>query len=296
MFDRRFDASEDLEYSEVADMSVKSVDGIPSISELLDTLNERMEESTTPVEEKDLDTDESEIEANSQTADTPVETDDDFEQNQRKIPEKIDTQRPEAKTNIAPQIVMNGFSKEELEEARNAAFEEGKMEGQIAGRQAAWDEAMMAIEKQSNDYMGLMLEQIKLLAPIAEQTAQKAYSSAVETALAVCRKILPSIVQNQAETEIRSLIEKNFAFFKEEPKITLRINAALADPMKKHITDLVKKEAYAGKIAIIRDESLAAGDCKVEWKYGGLERKTEDILNQTEDLLKLYQEGIKSDG
>ena len=42
MFDRRFDDSEDDLFSEPVDMTTKSVDGIPSISELLDTLNNRM--------------------------------------------------------------------------------------------------------------------------------------------------------------------------------------------------------------------------------------------------------------
>ena len=51
MFDRRFDDSEDDLFSEPVDMTTKSVDGIPSISELLDTLNNRMEAAEKQTEE-----------------------------------------------------------------------------------------------------------------------------------------------------------------------------------------------------------------------------------------------------
>ena len=51
MFDRRFDDSEDDLFSEPVDMTTKSVDGIPSISELLDTLNNRMEAAEEQAEE-----------------------------------------------------------------------------------------------------------------------------------------------------------------------------------------------------------------------------------------------------
>ena len=87
-----------------------------------------------------------------------------------------------------------------------------------------------------------------------------------------------------------------FHFLKEEPKITVRLNPSLADSVKPYIADLVKRESFAGKVAVVRDADVCAGNCKIEWKHGGLERTAQDVLKQTEELLKLYHEGDKSNG
>ena len=121
-----------------------------------------------------------------------------------------------------------------------------------------------------------------------EQNGQAAFSAAVEFALAVCRKAVPTLCETNAIEEIRSLLEKNLHFLKDEPKISLRLTPFLADKIKPMLTDLVKKEAYSGKIAVVRDDTLAAGDCRIEWKNGGLEKNVQDVLNHTEELVNLY--------
>lgn len=287
MFDRRFDDAEDDAFSASVDMTTKSVDGIPSISELLDTLNNRMEtaEEQTQAPAEPLPREQTE---QSPAPDTAPEITPETE------PEPAPVSAPPPAPE--PQVIFKGFSQEELDAAKQQAFMQGKLEGQEEGHKAAWNEAMASVEKQTADGLELILEQLRALAPIAVETAEKSYSAAVEVALAVCRKVVPTLCEEHAADEIRLLLEKNFHFLKEEPKITVRLNPSMADAVRPYIADLVKKESFAGKVAVVRDESIPAGNCKIEWKHGGVERTAQDVLKQTEELLKLYHEGDKSNG
>lgn len=287
MFDRRFDEAEDDTFSAPVDMTSKSVDGIPSISQLLDTLNERMADAEEPNEEQP---------ALPETAESaPEEPPAAEEKPEPEIPESIAAAAPPPPP-PEPKIIMKGFSQEELDEAKEQAFTQGKLEGQAEGHKAAWDEAMHSIEKQTADGLELILEQLRALTPIAAETAEKSYAAAVELAMAVCRKVVPTLCKEHAADEIRLLLEKNFHFLKEEPKITVKLNPSMADAVKPYIAKLVKQESFAGKVAVVRDESIPAGNCKIEWRHGGVERTAQDVLNQTEELLKLYHEGDKSNG
>lgn len=289
MFDRRFDEAEDDTFSAPVDMTSKSVDGIPSISQLLDTLNERMADAEEPNEEQP---------ALPETAESaPEEPPAAEEKPEPEVPESIAAAAPPSPPPPPePKIIMKGFSQEELDEAKEQAFTQGKLEGQAEGHKAAWDEAMHSIEKQTADGLELILEQLRALTPIAAETAEKSYAAAVELAMAVCRKVVPTLCKEHAADEIRLLLEKNFHFLKEEPKITVKLNPSMADAVKPYIAKLVKQESFAGKVAVVRDESIPAGNCKIEWRHGGVERTAQDILNQTEELLKLYHEGDKSNG
>lgn len=289
MFDRRFDEAEDDTFSAPVDMTSKSVDGIPSISQLLNTLNERMADAEEPNEEQP---------ALPETAESaPEEPPAAEEKPEPEIPESIAAAAPPPPPPPPePKIIMKGFSQEELDEAKEQAFTQGKLEGQAEGHKAAWDEAMHSIEKQTADGLELILEQLRALTPIAAETAEKSYAAAVELAMAVCRKVVPTLCKEHAADEIRLLLEKNFHFLKEEPKITVKLNPSMADAVKPYIAKLVKQESFAGKVAVVRDESIPAGNCKIEWRHGGVERTAQDVLNQTEELLKLYHEGDKSNG
>lgn len=289
MFDRRFDEAEDDTFSAPVDMTSKSVDGIPSISQLLDTLNERMADAEEPNEEQP---------ALPETAESaPEEPPATEEKPEPEIPESIAAAAPPPPPPPPePKIIMKGFSQEELDEAKEQAFTQGQLEGQAEGHKAAWDEAMHSIEKQTADGLELILEQLRALTPIAAETAEKSYAAAVELAMAVCRKVVPTLCKEHAADEIRLLLEKNFHFLKEEPKITVKLNPSMADAVKPYIAKLVKQESFAGKVAVVRDESIPAGNCKIEWRHGGVERTAQDVLNQTEELLKLYHEGDKSNG
>ncbi len=263
MFDRRFDEPEEEE-SAPAEPAERAVPDeipapVPSISEILDTISGRM---------PDLNVEEP----------LPEQPPEDEEKND-------EAPAPEPPPPPPP---PPGFTEEEMQAARAASFEEGRQKGAEEGRKTAWEEAMASVEKQQADTLEKIASLLKEMEPFCQKVSSKAFETATEFAFAVCKKILPALAEREGMNEIRALLEKNFQFLREEPKISIRLNPSLAEPIKKHIAQIVLKEAYPGKIAVVRDENIAPGDCRIEWKNGGLERNAQDILNQTEELLRLY--------
>lgn len=285
MFDRRFDDPAADPLAETEDLSQQSADGIPSISEILDTLDMRMEEASAPADASPApdaaETPDAGQEASENPAEQPAET-------------------------VQEKVVFQGFTQDELDEAvrqasesafargREEGYNDGFEKGRDEGYRTSRDEAMSSLEKQTEDSLTLIADELKKLEPIAEKSASDAFDGAVKTALAVCRKALPTLAEKSAVDEIVRLLEQNFAFLRDEPQLTLRLPPSTVDEVKKKLADLVKKESYAGKIVILRDETIPSGDCRIEWKNGGLEKSMQDVLNQTENLLKLYTEGNKS--
>lgn len=290
MFDRRFDEPEEELPAVKEDLSAKSVDGIPSISELLDTLNEQIrndagQERTeeTPPEPAQA---ESAVPAD-QPEPTPAEETNATAAAQPSPEEELQAAVQSVQTALE-QNVEPVFTQNEMDAAKNQAREEGRLQGLEEGRENAWQEAMVSIEKQNSDTLNAIDASLKELLARSQNDSQTAFTTAVGFAMAVCRKVVPALSEKNAVGEIQGLLEKNFHFLKDEPKISLRLNPFLADKVKPVLADLVKKESYAGKIAVIRDDSLPVGDCHVEWKNGGLQRNAQDVLNQTEELVKLY--------
>lgn len=290
MFDRRFDEPEEELPAVKEDLSAKSVDGIPSISELLDTLNEQIRNDAGQEQAEE-------------TPPEPAQAESAVPADQPEPPPAEETNAtaaaqpsPEEELQAAVQSVQTAleqnvepvFTQNEMDAAKNQAREEGRLQGLEEGRENAWQEAMVSIEKQNSDTLNAIDASLKELLARSQNDSQTAFTTAVGFAMAVCRKVVPALSKKNAVGEIQGLLEKNFHFLKDEPKISLRLNPFLADKIKPVLADLVKKESYAGKIAVIRDDSLPVGDCHVEWKNGGLQRNAQDVLNQTEELVKLY--------
>ena len=301
MFDRRFDEEEFFSPAE-ENLSSKSVDGIPSISQLLDTLNEKMSSAEKEKEEKNNDNVEPAVENAPASADDDKETPpSETEAAEQETALKQETE-PEPEQDIPPKEQISipvssvpVFSSDQLNAAKEKAREEGRLLGLEEGREAAWQEAMVSLEKQNADILSSIDTSLKNIFAGFEKNAQMSIDAAIDFAMAVCKKALPALCETNAILEIRDLLEKNLHFLKDEPKISLRLNPFLADQIKPVLTDLVKKEAYGGKIAVIRDDTLAVGDCRVEWKNGGLEKNVQDVLNHTEELIKLYTHAAKTD-
>ncbi len=275
MFDRRFDEPENENTGcDQNDSSALLSDGIPSISQLLDTIDgQTSNERFFPLKKIKKTPDQQKPSANQPS----------FTSSGEEL--KVSIQNVKENLNKIKEPV---FTKKDLDDAIQKAKTEGYQQGFQEGRDNAWKEAVSSIEKQNSDTLSLINVSLKEILDRTEETARTAYSTALNTAIAVCKKIAPALSEKNALTEIEFLIRKNFHFLKDEPKISIRITPALADKIKPALSGLIKKESYGGKIAIIRDESIRPGDCRIEWKNGGLQRNIQDILSQSEELIHSY--------
>ena len=97
---------------------------------------------------------------------------------------------------------------------------------------------------------------------------------AVEVAVAVARKLAPSLVEREPFAEISALASGCFRELVAAPHIVVRVNEGLYAAAREKIDDIARAHAFAGRLVMLGEPNIAAGDCRIEWADGGVHRDT----------------------
>lgn len=162
------------------------------------------------------------------------------------------------------------FGEEDLEQAR--------AEGVAAGREAALQEARLQAEEalvRTEQQVGRALE--TLLQQWTATERQLAEEATEATGL-MLRKLFPVLAETAGLAEIEALIGDCLTRVKEEPRIVVRVSAEQIEPITARIDAVASQRAYDGKVVVIADDDLAAGDALVEWADGGAQRDSARLL------------------
>jgi flagellar assembly protein FliH len=97
---------------------------------------------------------------------------------------------------------------------------------------------------------------------------------AVEVAVAVARKLAPSLIEREPFAEISALASGCFRELVAAPHIVVRVNEGLYAAAREKIDDIARAHAFAGRLVVLGEPNIAAGDCRIEWADGGVHRDT----------------------
>ena len=224
-----------------------------------------------------------------------------FHQNDESVSEEETQEQPEV-------VLLPSFSEEEMQAAKSLAFEEGRVlgqqqgqeeghrvgfdEGKSSGIQEGHDLAMRDFletqQKKDGDLLQALAEKLTLFAQDSLQRDDHTFSDAILIAKALIDRILPVYCSRHGADEITAFLNEAFSCLKEEPKVTVRLHPDMLTAVKTSLPDVLSKAGFPGKILLSKDDTLASGDCVVEWKNGGVERKMAEILKKTDALLQQY--------
>ncbi len=181
---------------------------------------------------------------------------------------------PEPEIVVEPKI---SYSQEELDDEVRKAEEKGYERGV---RQAE-NEAEQRREALMNEMSS------KLSVILADMTTENGEreNEAMQMALALVKKLLPSLAEKQAESEIRMFLTDNFPNFRREAHLSFVFNPQTVEAAAKIIAKLAEKNDFEGKISVHKDENLAPDDCRIEWENGGVEKNSRKMLEKAEKLL-----------
>lgn len=182
--------------------------------------------------------------------------------------------------------------KQAFEEGRNAGYQQGIKEGYDMGaaekEQAVRDEMSAALETRKTQALETIADKLTHAAEQCAADEKALFDNVLSVCGAVYKKALPALLEKHGAAEISALIKNTLPSLKEESKITLRLSEDMANALKDTLGKTVAATGFSGKIAVVKDDSLQAGDCCIEWKNGGVERKIKDITGQTDALLNAY--------
>lgn len=163
----------------------------------------------------------------------------------------------------------------------DALKKESYESGFAAGRAAGVDEQttkLMALLDQVGGKIDQMLNTLQSLQKQSDEGMR-------QMALAIARKFLPDFIARNGTQEIEAMLADVMTEMVHEPRLVIRINESQFDFLNEKIDTLSTQKAYAGKIVVLADAEVAAGDCRIEWADGGMERNTEGTWSKIENVI-----------
>ncbi|MGE0061028.1 MAG: FliH/SctL family protein [Xanthobacteraceae bacterium] len=133
-------------------------------------------------------------------------------------------------------------------------------------------QARTEIEQQIANTLGVVGDTLERLSRGLYGVEARLEIEAVEVAVAVARKLAPELVARQPLTEITALATECFQHLASTPHISVRVNDTIFDAAKAKLDDIAQARGFAGRLMVMSDAAVAAGDCRIEWADGGVNR------------------------
>lgn len=182
----------------------------------------------------------------------------------------------------------------EVEENIITYTEEELRESLAQAEKVAYNKGLEEAKNSSIEKQNILLEDIKnqlmtIFASLEEKKSDTEIST-LNFAVSLVRKILPTLEKETADKEVKKFLSDNFSSFASQESLSFSFNPEVISQVADSIGRLAEQNDFEGKIAIHKDASLGLSDCKVEWKSGGVERKTSSMLNKIENLININKQ------
>lgn len=179
---------------------------------------------------------------------------------------------------VEPEVIEPVFKGYNLEISYDAGFDDGREEG--------IRESSSAIQQQVSETLKIMMQNLSEIYSIQEKANADAARDAMTAALAVARKVLPTLGERDALGEVERMIEMTIKKVIDEPRIVVRVNEKLHDQMLEHINALIKDGRFESRLILQPDADLPIGDCKIDWGSGGAERNMDAMWREIDAIIE----------
>jgi flagellar assembly protein FliH len=145
---------------------------------------------------------------------------------------------------------------------------------------------------ESDRRTALALEEIKIaMQGIAARFAgveTRMETEAVDVAVAVARKLCSELIAAEPLGELSGLVSECFSHLVSTPHLVVRVNDQLYEAARERIERLAKPSGFQGRLVILAEPEIAAGDCRIEWADGGVVLERAAIEAKINELVGRY--------
>ena len=113
-------------------------------------------------------------------------------------------------------------------------------------------------------------------------------TEAVDVAVAVARKLCSALMAGEPLGEITALVSDCFSQLVSTPHLVVRINEQLYEAAHERIERMAKQSGFEGRLVILAEPEIAAGDCRIEWADGGVVLERAAIEAKINELVGRY--------
>ena len=113
-------------------------------------------------------------------------------------------------------------------------------------------------------------------------------TEAVEVAVAVAAKLAPALIAREPFVEISALATECFHHLVAAPHVAVRVGSATYEIAKEKIEEIARAGGFEGRLVVTSDETLAPGDCRIEWADGGITRDQSATASAVDEMVSRY--------
>lgn len=171
-----------------------------------------------------------------------------------------------------------------LQAACEAAYQRGQADGAAAAEQAARlsnDEAVRTAITTIADAARKMLDGEAARLQMLEDGSRA-------VAMAIARKLMPSLARRGGLEEIEQLVAETVSTRPDQARLVVRIGDDSFDALRDAIELAAAQHGFEGRLVMLADADLAAGDCRIEWADGGIERVIDQLLADIEKVAERH--------
>ncbi|MDH5749269.1 MAG: FliH/SctL family protein [Rhodospirillales bacterium] len=170
------------------------------------------------------------------------------------------------------------YTEEDLEASREKGF--------AAGKEAGLHDAELSDEQRSAAALSLIAERLNDLFRIQEEMNSKISAESTELSIAVLRKLFPQLSRKHALAEIEDLVGKTLGSLTDAHKVKIYVNDVLLQDINRKVSELAETIGHAGSVTVLSEDTVAVGDCRIEWGNGGAERNSERMWREIDAIIE----------
>jgi flagellar assembly protein FliH len=152
-------------------------------------------------------------------------------------------------------------------------------------------------EAEINSKISLSLDQIARQLHVLENQEftrrQAAKKDVARLAHLIGKKLAATLIKAHPIGEIETLVAECLTTCQQEPKLVIKLNDALVEPMHERIEAMRLRQHLESQIILIGDADIPLGDGRVEWNDGGAERNSLELGEAIDGIVERYVHSIK---
>ncbi|MEQ8195403.1 MAG: FliH/SctL family protein [Rhodospirillales bacterium] len=201
----------------------------------------------------------------------------DFDRPPTQRPEEEDISDDENAPEPEPEIIVPTFSEEEVAAARNEGFAAGKEEGVR--------ETLAGAEQMTATALETIVATIGDIFRRQDEANTSTARDAINVAAAITRKLFPYFSKRGADEEVQNVIQSVMERVIDEPRLTISVSASQHENIMARLGPIVSETGFEGKVILNAEDSLAPGDCRIEWGTGTALRDTAELWRDIDALI-----------
>ena len=162
----------------------------------------------------------------------------------------------------------------------------GYRSGFAAGQQEAQGETARRIAVAMED----ISRSLNKLARGLSNVEQRVEAEAVEVAVATGRKLASALIAREPFAEIQALATDCFRELVATPHVVVRVADALYAEAQTRLAEIARQTGFEGRILVLAEPDIGAGDCRIEWADGGMMRDRAATDAQIEETVRRFVE------